>query len=377
MSRSIPMQEYLSRHDQEMLAIDMTALGWSRWSETGVKTISVPGKGPVVEIVGPLSARPGWGEVSFSDIREALALGPSLVRIESPGGTLLGWDELLQAAVVAGSAGVRVESTQHCCSLAYWLAAALGHKGGFHTLPSTLVGSVGVKLARLDAHEALKREGLAWNIFESGYAKSWGDPRKPLSEAEAAEHQASVTRSYEQFRESIVKFGFGSAELWDRFAGRTVEAKTEVGLVTGFIRSGSGAAGGSMNEEAMAQLLQSVKTLAEGQARLEQQLQQQEQDRKAAAAEAAKGRAIARAVELQREGLFAEGPEITAAVASALEQAGPAAEVLLQSLRKPAAPAAVLIAGKRQPAPKEPAPLELSEQEMIQMAQSGNLSFIS
>ncbi len=168
----------------------------------GVREVTLQGEGPdkvlLVEVSGVLSFRRPWAPPGFprgeslptrlrADLdraRKDPRVRALLLRIDSPGGTVSSSD-VLHHEILAfrKETGVPVVA----------LILEKGLSGGYYTalaadeivaLPTALVGSVGVFVAKFDASGLLDRWGVRSEITKSGPQKDLLSPLRPLSDEE-------------------------------------------------------------------------------------------------------------------------------------------------------------------------------------------------
>jgi protease-4 len=168
----------------------------------GVREVTLQGDGPdkvlLLEVSGVLSFRRPWAPPGFprgeslptrlrADLdraRKDPRVRALLLRIDSPGGTVSSSD-VLHHEILAfrKETGVPVVA----------LIVEKGLSGGYYTalaadeivaLPTALVGSVGVFVAKFDASGLLERWGVRSEITKSGPQKDLLSPLRPLSDEE-------------------------------------------------------------------------------------------------------------------------------------------------------------------------------------------------
>ena len=168
----------------------------------GIREVTLQGDGPdkvlLVEVSGILSFRRPWAPPGFprgeslptrlrADLdraRKDPRVRALLLRIDSPGGTVSSSDVLHhEIRTFREEAGVPVVA----------LILEKGLSGGYYTalaadeiiaLPTALVGSIGVFVAKFDASGLLDRWGVRSEITKSGSQKDLLSPLRPLSEEE-------------------------------------------------------------------------------------------------------------------------------------------------------------------------------------------------
>jgi signal peptide peptidase SppA len=168
----------------------------------------------VISILGPLGKglsqmEKNCGCTGFEDVRAdyeaALAGGAKgiLLRIDSPGGTVMGTPEL--AALIASRQLPTVVYTEDVmASAAYYLAAGANV---IVASTSAAVGSIGVYIPWIDYADSMKREGLTPNpvVNEGGDLKALGFTGV-LTESQRAYLQAEVNESFSQFKGHVRAF---------------------------------------------------------------------------------------------------------------------------------------------------------------------------
>ena len=87
-----------------------------------------------------------------------------------------------------------------CCSAAYWMASQCRT---FYCSPSSQVGSIGCYCLLIDESLALAQEGITVNAISAGDFKLAGASFKPLSQEERAIFQASVDKTFSQFKAAV------------------------------------------------------------------------------------------------------------------------------------------------------------------------------
>ena len=146
----------------------------------------------VIDVAGPLSKRLGFmsfffGGTSYEGISNAFkaALADSKVngialRIDSPGGTLGGLDEVASLIFNArGTKPVVAFAEGAMTSAAYWIGSAADR---VVSQRMAVVGSIGVLIVHADWSEWNKRVGVNVTYLTAGKYKALGNPDEPLSE---------------------------------------------------------------------------------------------------------------------------------------------------------------------------------------------------
>lgn len=169
----------------------------------------------IISVIGSLVNRGAWvgascGFVSYEGIAYQLktaAKDPTvnaiLLDIESPGGEAVGAFEL--AALVRK---VREEKSVialvngMAASGAYALASAADR---IVTIPTGLVGSIGVVMMHVDISAALEDQGVTPTLIFAGKHKVDGNPYEPLPKSVRAKFQAAIDDVYQMFVSTVAE----------------------------------------------------------------------------------------------------------------------------------------------------------------------------
>lgn len=152
----------------------------------------------VIPVVGAITkgfSKFGGASAAFTRraVRAAVSdpdVGAILLKIDSPGGSVAGIDDL--AADVARAASVKpteayIEDVG--ASAAYWIAS---EANAIHSNPSAMVGSIGAFMVLIDSSKAAEIAGLRVLPVASGPLKAAGQPGTPITDSVLAETQALV-----------------------------------------------------------------------------------------------------------------------------------------------------------------------------------------
>lgn len=169
-----------------------------------------------------------------------------LVRINSPGGSAAGAEEVYQALLKAREKlPVVISMGDVAASGGYYIAAAgdeIYCNGG------TLTGSIGVITSHLDLSGLMKKIGVSYQDITTGEFKAMGSPSRPLTEREQALIKALLGDIYQQFvgavaegrklpKEKVLKIADGRV-----FTGRQAQKLGLVDKIGGFQQALSAAA---------------------------------------------------------------------------------------------------------------------------------------
>ena len=124
-----------------------------------------------------------------------------LLRVDSPGGTVDGVEEL--AGAVASAAGMKplyAYADGLMASAAYWVACNAREIAA----PATAeIGSIGVILTCRDISRALENQGVKYNVITAGKYKSAGHPAEPLTDDMRGYLQDNVNKTYDLFLRAV------------------------------------------------------------------------------------------------------------------------------------------------------------------------------
>lgn len=177
---------------------------------TKKKRKTEPGRIGLIDIVGPLSKfgsslSPALPMVVLRrHIRDAAAdptLDAIVLRIDSPGGTIAGTDDLgLEIAAAAKRKPVTAFIEDLGASGAYWLASQAGR---VVATPSSLIGSIGVFHVLRDFSEGDRQRGIRTIVVRSGSMKGVAVAGAPVTAEEEAEIQRIVDGVADLFLERV------------------------------------------------------------------------------------------------------------------------------------------------------------------------------
>lgn len=148
-----------------------------------------------------------YGGCDLEDVDKALAIVAAdpkiryvVLYIHSPGGSVTGTPETAQrVAHLRQTKEVHAYTSTLCCSAAYYIAS---QADVITAAPSAWVGSIGVYMALLDETRALEMEGLKVELIKAGRLKAMGASFKPVTDEERTFLQASVDRTWAEFKKA-------------------------------------------------------------------------------------------------------------------------------------------------------------------------------
>jgi protease-4 len=175
-----------------------------------IKQLSGPASGPAVavidingEIVSGSSAALGTSSyASTQDIIPLVKRAGSdaeiktiLLRVNSPGGSVVASDEIYHALKESGKPIV-VLMGEMAASGGYYISMTAKY---IVANPNTLTGSIGVISSFPEASELMQNLGVTVSVIKSGSVKDIGSLYRPMTEEEKAVWQKMVNEIYESF----------------------------------------------------------------------------------------------------------------------------------------------------------------------------------
>lgn len=203
------------------------------------KPYELVGKSAVISLTGTMtkygSSMTGPGTLQ---VRRALGLAASdprvegiLFRVDSPGGTVHGTDDLAAAVASAAAQKPLVAFIEDLgASAAYYTASQAPH---ISVNPAGEVGSIGVFQVVYDVSEAFSKEGVKTHVLRSAPNKALGATGEPITDEALAQWQAEVDRIHEMFVDRVAsgRTGRMTREQVAKAAdGRVYDAKTALSL---------------------------------------------------------------------------------------------------------------------------------------------------
>lgn len=151
-----------------------------------------------------------YGGVDLADIDQALSIAaqdPRVSRvvldIDSPGGSVIGVaDTATRIASLRQTKEVHAFIPAMACSAGYYLASQADKISAGY---SSIIGSIGVYCAILDASRWYEDEGLKMQVLKAGDFKTMGAQWRPLTPEESAFLQAGVDRNYTEFKKAVTE----------------------------------------------------------------------------------------------------------------------------------------------------------------------------
>ena len=175
---------------------------------------TAPAKVAIVDVAGAILGGSGFARAQLDRIKEDEAVRAIVLRVDSPGGTVSGSDELHhRLAEVARDRDlpVVVSMGSIAASGGYYVAMANGGRDDvIFAEPATLTGSIGVIIPHFDVSKLMKRFDIEDDSIASGPLKEMLSPTKErtpeLAERERKLLQGLVDEMFSRFKQ-IVKQG--------------------------------------------------------------------------------------------------------------------------------------------------------------------------
>ncbi len=179
-----------------------TATTWAGTTGDAVGVVKITGLISTVSQVSPFFGAATGSEAITAQIRKAAgdrSVKALVIRINSPGGSAVGSQEIYQAIqqyqqdtkrpVVASMGDMAASGGYYVAAPADQIMAA----------PATLTGSIGVIIETLEYHELLEKIGVSGNPITSGKYKDMGSGFRPMLPEERQLFKAMVDDVYDQF----------------------------------------------------------------------------------------------------------------------------------------------------------------------------------
>lgn len=125
------------------------------------------------------------------------AVSAIVLRIDSPGGTVSGTDDLGQDVAAAAEQKPVVAYIEDTgASGAYWIASQAQK---IYANRSAMIGSIGVYASLVDSSAQAEQEGLKVHVLRTGEFKGDAVPGAPISDATLADRQKLVDATHDRF----------------------------------------------------------------------------------------------------------------------------------------------------------------------------------
>lgn len=158
---------------------------------------------------------------AFHQAMQDPSIGGIVINVDSPGGSVVGVDELASAIYAArGTKPIVAVATGMAASAAYWIATAADQ---LVVTPSGEVGSIGVFVEHWDMSGALDQAGIKSTIISAGPYKAETASSRPLTPDAQNYLQSRVNDYYAMFTSRVaknrgvsvqtVKSGFGQGRM--------------------------------------------------------------------------------------------------------------------------------------------------------------------
>ena len=170
---------------------------------------------------------------AFMGAMESDSVKAIVLDIDSPGGSVHGISELADLIFEArGPKPIVAVGNPEAASGAYFLGSQADE---FVSIPTGLVGSIGVLTEHIDRSKAEAMAGLKTTLIAAGTFKTEGNPHEPLSTAGRQHEQSMVDSFYEMFVGAVARGrGVSPETVRDGFGqGRMLGSKAalEAGMI--------------------------------------------------------------------------------------------------------------------------------------------------
>lgn len=176
------------------------------------------------------------------------SIGTIVLDVDSPGGTVPGVHELAAEIFAArGSKRIVAVANSVMASAAYWLASQADE---IVSIPSGLVGSIGVFAAHEDVSGALEKEGIKVTLVSYGKYKTENNPFEALTAEGLAQMQGRVNQAGDRFvadvargrgvSVSAVRNGFGQGRALSATEARSVGLIDRIGTLDSVVANSIG-----------------------------------------------------------------------------------------------------------------------------------------
>jgi protease-4 len=139
----------------------------------------------------------------ISDIARNVGVKAVIIRINSPGGTVVGGETLHKAFIDLAAAKPVVALIEGIGTSAAYMTAIAADR--IYVREATLTGSIGVLLQTTEVTGLLEMIGVSAKAFKSGSLKAVPSPLEPLSPEVEAATQSLVTDMYTMFRDMVLR----------------------------------------------------------------------------------------------------------------------------------------------------------------------------
>ena len=162
-----------------------------------------------IDLVGTMmKSRSSFGGASTVDTRRAIRnaandpeVSAVLMRIDSPGGSVAGTEELAREISAAKAKKTVVAFIEDIgASAAYWVASQATK---VYTHESALVGSIGTYAVVPDYSSAAAREGIKVHVVRAGEFKGAGEPGTEITAAQLSAFQERIDSINEIFLQAV------------------------------------------------------------------------------------------------------------------------------------------------------------------------------
>tara|TARA_R110002126_G_scaffold1443_2_gene8341 strand:- start:664 stop:1578 length:915 start_codon:yes stop_codon:yes gene_type:complete len=137
------------------------------------------------------------------DLSENEAVKAVILRIDSPGGTVVGGETLYRAILDLGAKKPVVAVMDGVAASAAYMTAIAADR--LFAREGTLTGSIGVILQTTEVTKLLEMIGVSARSFKSGSLKAVPSPVEPITPEIATATQALIDEMYRMFRDMVLE----------------------------------------------------------------------------------------------------------------------------------------------------------------------------
>lgn len=176
---------------------------------------------------------PGRLEMTFKELVRDDSIGTILMDIDSPGGSATYIQELSDTIYNARSQKrIVAMANPLAASAAFWIGTSASE---FYTLPSGMVGSLGVYIVHTEISRLLQNMGVEVSFISHGEKKVEGNPYEPLSDSARETLQEMVDETYADFTQAVARNRNTSLDIIESDYGQGSVLRSKVALQNGIV----------------------------------------------------------------------------------------------------------------------------------------------
>jgi capsid assembly protease len=195
-------------------------------------------RGVILHSASPLAQLFGWSGIDtfsrmFDEAMSMQQVRTLVIRVDSPGGSVFGVQELAEKIYKARSKRQIVAVADPlACSAAYWIASAASK---LICTPSGEVGSIGVYGIHEDVSRAMETRGIKHTLVKAGARKGETLPIIPLSDDAKSHMQSQIDGIHGEFLEAVAKHRGTTADKVRKTYGEGRSMRSKEALRAGLI----------------------------------------------------------------------------------------------------------------------------------------------